>query len=253
VSAIDLVRNLQHSASGSEVLRKLNSGGVNLPLRALSPEKLFDFARSHASGALNALRIVFGAVTQAVIGLVVFVAAFYTFLLKGAELYAWVIEHSPLSPRHSQRLGAAFAETGRGLLIGIGLTALLQGALATVGYVVTSVPQAFVLGMLTVIAALIPSVGSALVWFPVAVALLVSGRTGAGIVMLVVGACTSTVDNLARPLLSRFGKLNLNGLLLFIAMLGGITIFGAWGILLGPLCVRLATESLEIFRETRRS
>jgi predicted PurR-regulated permease PerM len=107
--------------------------------------------------------------------------------------------------------------------------------------------------MLTVIATLIPSVGSALVWFPVAVALLVSGRTGAGIVMLVVGACTSTVDNLARPLLSRFGKLNLNGLLLFIAMLGGITIFGAWGILLGPLCVRLATESLEIFRETRRS
>ncbi len=49
-------------------------------------------------------------------------------------------------------------------MVGVGLTALSQGAVATIGYLATGVPQALVLGMLTVFASLIPSVGSALVW-----------------------------------------------------------------------------------------
>jgi predicted PurR-regulated permease PerM len=253
VSLIDLVHNLRTSHSGSDVLQKLTSRSGGVAMQGLTPEKAFDFVRAHASSALHALSVVSGAVTQAVLGLVIFVAAYYLLLAKGAALYVWLIEHSPLAPQHTRRLGAAFAETGRGLLIGIGLTALLQGAVSTVGYVITGVPQAFVLGLLTVIAAFIPSVGSALVWVPVTAALFISGRTVPGVIMLAIGAFASTVDNIARPLLSRFGKLNLNGLVLFIAMLGGIAIFGAWGLMLGPLCVRLATESLELVRESRES
>ncbi len=251
VSAVDLVRNLQTSQSSGDALRKLASGGVGIPVNDLGPQKVFEFVRAHASSAFAALRVVSGAITQAVLGLVVFVAAYYMFLAKGAALYDWLITHSPLSARNSRRLGAAFAETGRGLLIGIGLTAILQAAVATVGYVVTGVPQALVLGLLTVIAAFIPSVGSALVWVPVTAALFIAGRTVPGAIMLAIGAFASTIDNVARPLLSRFGKLNLNGLLLFIAMLGGIAIVGPWGLLLGPLCVRLATESLQLLRESR--
>jgi len=156
---------------------------MGLQVQALmSPAKPLDFARTHAGSALNVPQVVSGAMTQAVVGLVVFVATFYMFLAKGAALYDWLIAHSPLSPPQSRRLGAAFAETGRGLLIGIGLTVLLQGAVATVGYVVTGVPQAFVLGLLTVIAAFIPSIGSALVWAPVTAALLIAGRTVPGVI-----------------------------------------------------------------------
>jgi AI-2E family transporter len=87
-------------------------------------------------------------------------------LIEGEAARDWFIDRCPLKRGHTQRLANVFAEVGRGILIGTGLTALLQGALATVGYFVTGVPQALVLGLLTVLASLIPSVGAALVWCP---------------------------------------------------------------------------------------
>ena len=54
---------------------------------------------------------------------------------------------------------------------------------------------------------------------------------------------------MVRPMLSRYGKLRMPTFLLLISMLGGLALFGAWGVLLGPLLVRLAVEGLEILRE----
>ena len=67
--------------------------------------------------------------------------------------------------------------------------------------------------------------------------------------MLAIGCVVSLVDNLVRPLLAQYGELNMHGLLLFVAMLGGIAVFGAGGLLLGPLLVRLAVEGLKMLRE----
>jgi predicted PurR-regulated permease PerM len=78
-----------------------------------------------------------------------------------------------------------------------------------------------------------------------------SGRSTAAVAILVVGLVVSTVDNFARPALSRYGKLRLPTYLLFVAMLGGLAAFGAWGILLGPLFVRLAVEALALLRSER--
>src|SRR5690606_41073394 len=57
---------------------------------------------------------------------------FYTLLVDGRRAYGWLIEHSPVRRRYLIRFADAFAETGRGLFIGMGLTALIQGALATI-------------------------------------------------------------------------------------------------------------------------
>jgi predicted PurR-regulated permease PerM len=186
-----------------------------------------------------------------VVGLVVFVAALYTFLLSGDELHEWLIEHSPLARAHAHRLSNVFAEVGRGLLIGLGLAGAMQAAVATVGYVACGVPQPWVLGLVTLFASLIPSVGAGLVWAPVALGLLLAGRPGAALAMLIVGCVASLVDNLARPLLTKYGALRLHGLLAFAAMLGGAAVFGASGLLLGPLLVRTAVEGLEMLREAK--
>jgi predicted PurR-regulated permease PerM len=131
------------------------------------------------------------------------------------------------------------------------LTGLLQGLVAMIGYLACDVPQAWVLGVVTVFASVVPSVGAALVWAPVTLGLLLAGRPGAALTMLVIGSAASLVDNVLRPVLSRYGKLNMHGLLLFAAMLGGIAIFGASGLLLGPLLVRLAIECLKMLREAK--
>jgi predicted PurR-regulated permease PerM len=102
-----------------------------------------------------------GVAANALLGLFVFFAAAYVALLEGPRAYAWAEAHTPLARRHQERLARAFIETGRGLAIGVGLTGLAQGVLATVAYLALGVPRALVLGVVTLFASLIPSVGTA--------------------------------------------------------------------------------------------
>lgn len=250
-AALELGQRLTESKSGAEALRALavNGGDAALDFRKLDAQQLIDLGRRHGASAWGAARALFGAATVVVLGVVVFVSAFYTFLIQGPKLHEWLLVHSPLGRGQFHRLSAAFAEVGRGLLVGVGLTALLQGAVATVGYFACQVPQPLVLGLVTVFASLIPSIGSGLVWVPVTAGLALSGRPGAALAMLGIGCVVSLVDNLMRPLLAKYGQLRLNGLLLFLAMLGGIAVFGASGLLLGPLLVRMAVEGMTMLRE----
>ena len=251
-AAVALSHNLAASNSGTEALKILstNAGGA-LDLSQLNPQRAFELVRNHGARAWGAARVVIGAASVAAIGLVVFVWGFLTFLIEGRSAHDWLMERSPLSHAHFHRLANVFAEVGRGLLVGVGLTALAQGVVATIGYLVTGVPQALVLGLVTIIASLIPSVGSGLVWGPVTAGLALSGRTGAAITLLCIGLVVSVIDNLLRPVFVRYADLRLNGLVLFVAMLGGILLLGAWGLLLGPLVVRLASEGLTMLREER--
>ena len=252
-AALQLGRGLSGAGSGAEALRFLATSGDGKPFdfHQLNLEQIIDMARRHGAGALGVARLIFGAATTMALDVVVFVAALYTFLYDGRRLHEWLLLHAPLSRGRSQRLSNVFAEVGRGLLIGVALTALLQGAVATIGYLVCGVPQALVLGLVTVIASLIPSVGSALVWVPVTAGLAISGRPGTAVIMLVIGGLVSIVDNLVRPALAKYGELRMHGLLLFVGMLGGITVFGAGGLFLGPLALRLAIEGLTMLREAR--
>ena len=250
-SAIEMGRRLLQAGSGAEALRSLaaNGGQTPIDLQHLDLRRGLELARQHGASAMGVARALSGAATMIALGAVVFVSAFYVFLFQGSKLHEWLLVHSPLERGQFHRLSSVFSEVGRGLLVGVGLTAALQGAVATVGYAVCGVPQPWVLGLVTVFASLIPSIGSGLVWVPVTAGLFISGRHGAAALMLGIGCVVSLVDNLVRPLLAQYGKLHMHGLVLFVAMLGGITVFGAGGLLLGPLVVRLAIEGLTMLRE----
>jgi predicted PurR-regulated permease PerM len=250
----DLVKRVQSSGGAREALQTLlNSdsmpAGFSPDQFKLDAQQIASFAQRLGGGALNAVTTFFGAATAATIAAFVFVYGFYTFLVDSRRVQAWIIDHSPLERWQTLRLSNAYTETGRGLLIGVGLTALFQGGVATIGYLIIGVPQALVLGLLTTFAALIPSVGTGLVWAPLALGLAIAGRMGQAAAVLVLGSAISVADNFIRPLLSRHARLDLPTFLLFVAMLGGIAMFGTWGLLLGPLCVRLGVEALRLGRE----
>ena len=257
-AAADLLEKLQKSGGVREALHTLvttepalSSAQLDTDRFQLSAQQVMEFAQRHGGGALNAASRIFGAATEATIGLFIFVYGFYTFLVDGRRANEWLLAHSPLERWHTQRLSQAYAETGRGLLIGVGLTALCQGVVATVGYIIIDVPQALVLGLVTTFAALIPSVGTGLVWAPLAVGLAIAGHMGQAAAVVGLGCAVSVADNFVRPWLSRFARLDLNAFVLFIAMLGGIAMFGTWGLLVGPLFVRLCVEALRLGSERR--
>jgi predicted PurR-regulated permease PerM len=254
--AVDLARNVMASDSAKSALVAVASSspgadaGESSPLDFLrSPEKITAFVQEHGAAAAQVIGGVAGAATHVVLGFFVFFYAVFVFLIDGPSYYEWIEKHAPLKVEHTKRLAAVFIETGRGLFIGVGLTGLAQGIVATITYLALGVPRALVLGLLTCIASLIPSVGTAFIWVPVAIGLALSGKTVPAIIMAGVGVLViGTVDNVMRPIFARFGKLELSTFVLLTSIFGGLAMFGAWGLLLGPLCVRLTKEALILAR-----
>lgn len=216
-----------------------------------SPGKVMTILQEHGAQAAQIAKTIAATATTVLVGLFIFVYAVFVFLVDGERYWRWTVDHAPLSPHATNRLGAAFAETGRGLFVSIGLTGLVQGLLATAAYFALGVPRALVLGLVTCVASIIPSVGTALVWVPVAAGLFLSGRTTQGIILVAVGVLAiGSIDNVLRPVFARYGKLELPTFVLLTSIFGGLALFGAWGVILGPLLARLAKEALVLVRTT---
>jgi predicted PurR-regulated permease PerM len=259
--AVELARSVMASDSAKSALVAVVSGepsgdaggnGGGILDLVKSPGKIVAFVQEHGAAAAQILGGVAGAATEALLGLFIFFYAVYVFLLDGPGYYEWLEKHAPIDVEHTRRLAAAFNETGRGLFIGVGLTGLTQGIVATVTYVALGVPRALVLGLITCIASLIPSVGTGLVWVPVAIGLALAGKVVHAAIMAGVGVLViATVDNVMRPVFARFGQLQLSTFVLLTSIFGGLAIFGTWGLLLGPLLARLAKEALILARTDR--
>jgi predicted PurR-regulated permease PerM len=256
-SAVELVQKVVQTKGGAgDALRSIvttdGHGSVGLGESVKTPEKIFGLMRQHGSRAWTTINMIAGATARALIGFFVFLIGAYTFLVDGEAAYTWSKQHSPISPDYFDRFGDAFNETGRGLLVGVVLTGLLQSTIATFAYLLLGVPSAMVLGLLTFFASLIPSVGTSLVWAPVALGLALSGRTTAAIGLVIIGLTViGLIDNFLRPVFARWGKLDLPSFVVLVAMFGGLALFGGWGLVLGPLLVRLFVEALRIAREER--
>ena len=247
IDAVALVRELYATPESQAVLVKLVQTDPTPADPKTEVTGAMDLLISQGDRAWAIGRELAGAAASMVIGLLVMVSGIYGVLVNGESWYRWVERHSPLDERHFVRFRDAFVETGRGLWFGIVGAGLVQSVVATIAYLVLGVPSALALGMLTLLFSVIPAVGTALVWAPVAAGLALTGRPGAAIALAVIGiGVVSTVDNLARPWLARRGHLHLPTWVLLIAMFGGVEIMGAWGLLMGPLVVRLAKEALVI-------
>lgn len=254
VDAIALVQRLLDSEQGKSVLEQLagaGGGDTGKPHHEMfSLQGLTDLVMSQGERALGILKQVAGAAARVAIGMLILISGIYGVLVEGKGWYAWLRRHAPCAPETVTRFAAAFVETGRGLAYGVVGAGLIQSIVATIAFLVLGVPSALALGTLTLMFSVIPAIGTAIVWAPVAAGLALSGRTGAAVALAIVGVgVIGTVDNIARPWLAKRGQLQLPTYVVLIAMFGGIALIGGWGLLLGPLVVRLAKEAILIRSE----
>jgi predicted PurR-regulated permease PerM len=137
------------------------------------------------------------------------------------------------------------------VVIGVLVTAAVQALCAAVGYWFTGLGSVVLLSALTFVAAFIPVVGTALVWLPAAIWLLLSGETVMGIVLIVWGAAVvGSIDSVLRPLLIS-GRTGLPLPLMMLGALGGLLAFGLFGLVIGPLALALLVVALELNRIVR--
>jgi predicted PurR-regulated permease PerM len=255
VAGSDLARRILESEQLQTSLQALVSdgeeGGFSIS-DLLDPTRILELVREHGGVALGFLKTFFGATATAIIHIFIFLMACYTFLQEGRRYWSWLVEHAPFDGGHMERMRRAFHETGRGIVVGVGLTALAQAIVATIAYAALGVPRAFLLGELTFFAAFIPSFGTALVWVPVAAGLALTQKYVAAIILSLIGVFViGTIDNVLRPVFSRWGQLDLPVFVLLISIFGGFVVFGAWGFVVCPLIIRMAKEVLVIAREER--
>jgi predicted PurR-regulated permease PerM len=142
------------------------------------------------------------------------------------------------------RLVGVAAKTVRGVVYGILGTALVQGVLAGIGYLVAGLPGAALLALLTFFCSIVPVAGTALVWVPASIWLFNQGSIGWGIFMIVWGLVVANVDNIVKPWLISQGS-NMPFVLIFFGVIGGALAFGFIGVFLGPTLLAIGFKLME--------
>ncbi|HEX8701125.1 MAG TPA: AI-2E family transporter [Myxococcaceae bacterium] len=203
---------------------------------------------SAAAGGASVLRHVLGVGSELVVNLFLMLVAMYYFFLDGRRLFFEATRLVPLDKRYILAFAREFTDVAYAIVYGNTLTALAQGAIGLLGMLLVGVPHAGVWGAAMVVAALVPVVGTGLVWIPVSIALALSGRVGEAMFLAAWGAIVvGSADNVLRPKLCG-SRMALHPLLVFLSMFGGVAVFGMMGMLVGPLIAAFFMAMVRIYR-----
>ena len=190
-----------------------------------------------------------GSATSAVLNLVIAFFGLYYMLRSDANTWVTIRPYIPFSYETADALRDRFFSVTEATLLGTMLIAVIQGSLVGAGFGIVGLPNPFFWGTVTAIASILPVLGTALVWLPAVLVLLVQNRYGAAITMLIIGAgVASNIDNLIRPLVYRRVS-HIHPMITLVGAFAGVKYFGLLGVLLGPLAIAYLFELLSFYRE----
>jgi predicted PurR-regulated permease PerM len=282
-----LRRHVRHAGTRAAIVMALLLMAIAMPAIGLAPvlsseamraweelrsesvrARLDEFVRSHAAVApvVNWLReympagqdiatrltshvgkLVGGSVWIGLQWLVAFLAAFY--LLRDARLMQhWLHRSLPLAPSHLMRLQRRTMEVVEASVVGTLAVGVVQGTLGGLIFWALGLPAPLLWGMVMAMLSVLPVLGAALVWMPVAMFLALEGNWQHTLILVAWGAIVvGLIDNLLYPMLVG-RKLRLHTLPVFVAVLGGLVVLGVTGLVLGPLALAMAVELLTLWR-----
>jgi predicted PurR-regulated permease PerM len=210
------------------------------------------------TGTKNLLQVLISSSGDVVLGAVGTVVSFLLMLFvlffvlrDGPDIARQFVRLLPIEQRRRRRLWQHLQDVTRAVFMGIGLTAVVQGVLVGIGFWIAGLPSPLVFGVIATLLALIPFVGTAVVWGLGAIYLASQADYGHAIFLAVWGVfVVGLADNVLRPLLIA-GRADVPTLAVFIGVIGGLSAFGFIGLFLGPIVLgllvalfRLETERL---------
>jgi predicted PurR-regulated permease PerM len=180
-------------------------------------------------------------------GIVFMLFCLFFFYLDGPYLARLAKHAIPIRREYMSALVGKFKDITRNLFLGYIIVALVQAVMAYIIFTIFRVRGSLVFAALVLICAFVPMFGAGLVWFPLGVVRILSGSTIGGIVFLVVSSIfISLLDNFLRPMFLQ-NRIQLHPLVIFLAILGGVSTFGFNGLILGPMIVILFLTVLDLF------
>ena len=202
----------------------------------------------YAGNAFTALTGIVSNIAGFIVSFILVAFTMYYFLRDGQKFRSFMEEIFPLSHKNEELLVAKLESAINGVVQGSFTVALLQGFVSTIGFFIFGVPQPLLWGVFTVLAALVPTVGTLCSLVPAILYLYISGHTAAGVGMTIWAfASIQGIDNFISPKVIG-KKANLHPLLTLFSILGGITMFGYLGFLLGPIIMSMFMALLDMYK-----
>jgi len=159
-----------------------------------------------------------------------------------------ILDIIPLKREETEAILTRVAVTVRSVFFAVAVVAIIQGAIAGITYWIAGVPGAVPLMLITTLFCMIPMLGGPVIYVPVALSLLLQGKTWQGITVLAVGfIIISNIDNLLRPLFIG-ANTKLHPIPVFFALLGGVLVLGPVGLMAGPMLLTVILAVIDVLR-----
>jgi len=190
-------------------------------------------------------------VFDAVVSSVFIVIAMFLLLRDGQHLIRSVPDFLPFDRERSEALLGHIQDVVQASVYGVVVIAALQGVLYGAMFWLLGVPSAVLWGVVTMFASVFPVVGAFAVWGPAAVYLAATGHWPHATLLVIWAFVVNAIDHIVRPRLVA-GRVGLSELAMFFALLGGLSVFGGLGVVLGPVMFATVAAIIDMLREPER-
>jgi len=218
-----------------------------LPYRDLIIEKAGQFVGTISSFLIDSLSSFTMVTIDAIFSSIIMLYVMFYFLTMGDILLEKILFFLPLDDRDEQRLLIRFTSVTRATIKGTVIIGIMQGTLCGIAFALAGIEGPVFWGSLMAVLSIVPAFGTAIIWFPALIILALIGNfTGVIILAILCGAVAGNLDNIIRPRL--VGKdTEMHDLFVLFGTLGGISMFGLLGIIIGPILAALFITIWEIY------
>ncbi|MHC1789616.1 AI-2E family transporter [Solidesulfovibrio sp.] len=212
---------------------------------------LIDISKTAGQMLLDSGTRVIGNVFVLTMNFLILMFVLFFLIRDGQTMLARLRYLLPLTTDQENRIIRQLDDVSKSVILGAFVIALAQGLAGGVGLFIVGI-QPFFWGCMMGFASLIPVIGTAIIWLPVSLYLMLTGQWQWGVFMMAWGAVViSSIDSFIRPLLMQ-NRSNMSTFWVFLSIIGGIKFFGALGILYGPLVLGFAMVMLSLYAEDYR-
>jgi len=212
-------------------------------------DKLESITKQASLFLAKSLTIIISSIAIFVISITIVLFSVFYFLDNGVEIKNTILDLLPIKVSYKKSVLVKIEDTIKAIVVGNMSTAFLQGIAGGIIFFFLGIPSSLFWGFLIFIFSFVPAVGSSIIWIPAAAILVLKGNVAKSIILVAYSVVVlGSIDNFLKPKLIS-DRINLSSFTIFIAVLGGLKLFGIIGLVFGPLILALLSTFIQIYRE----
>jgi predicted PurR-regulated permease PerM len=218
-----------------------------LPYRDIIVQKAGELVGTISTFLINSLSSFTKVTIDAIFSSIIMLYVMFYFLIMGDLLLHKILFFLPLDDLNEQRLLKRFTSVTRATIKGTLIIGIMQGSICGLAFAIAGIDGPVFWGSIMAVMSIIPAFGTAIIWFPALIILALAGNfTGVVVLAILCGAVAGNIDNIVRPRL--VGKdTEMHDLFVLFGTLGGLSMFGLLGIIIGPIVTALFITIWEIY------